>query len=95
MCLFFRKCLIIIFFSIFAGTVAMCPKCATCSKGSIASHAERDWSSQGIMKPKIVFFGEHLDGDFEKKIEKDREEVDFLVVIGTSLQVAPASDIIK
>ncbi|KAF8605800.1 SIR2-domain-containing protein [Ceratobasidium sp. AG-I] len=49
---------------------------------------------RGIMKPDIVFFGEPLTDDFDHYLFKDREEVDLLLVIGTSLKVAPVSEIL-
>ncbi|KAF8489889.1 DHS-like NAD/FAD-binding domain-containing protein [Russula emetica] len=47
-----------------------------------------------IMKPDITFFGEKLTDNFEKCLEADREQADLLLIIGTSLKVAPVSDII-
>ncbi|KAI0272734.1 DHS-like NAD/FAD-binding domain-containing protein [Gloeopeniophorella convolvens] len=47
-----------------------------------------------IMKPDITFFGEKLTDTFEASLELDRGEADLLLVIGTSLKVAPVSDII-
>lgn len=49
----------------------------------------------GIMKPDITFFGEKLDDSFEKALEADRDQVDLLLVIGTSLKVAPVADILS
>ncbi|KAG8688149.1 NAD-dependent histone deacetylase sir2 [Ceratobasidium sp. 395] len=49
---------------------------------------------KGIMKPDIVFFGEPLTDDFDHYLFKDRETVDLLLVIGTSLKVAPVSEIL-
>ncbi|KAG8683175.1 NAD-dependent histone deacetylase sir2 [Ceratobasidium sp. 395] len=46
------------------------------------------------MKPDIVFFGEPLTDDFDHYLFKDRETVDLLLVIGTSLKVAPVSEIL-
>lgn len=49
----------------------------------------------GIMKPDITFFGEPLSDAFHDRLTKhDRNLVDLVVVIGTSLKVAPVSDII-
>ncbi|KAF8736062.1 hypothetical protein AX14_000936 [Amanita brunnescens Koide BX004] len=48
----------------------------------------------GIMKPDITFFGEKLTDDFDRSLEADRESVDLLLVIGTSLKVAPVADIL-
>ncbi|EIN09435.1 SIR2-domain-containing protein [Punctularia strigosozonata HHB-11173 SS5] len=48
----------------------------------------------GVMKPDITFFGEKLDDRFDRCLEMDREKVDLLIVIGTSLKVAPVADMI-
>lgn len=46
----------------------------------------------GAIKPGIVFFGQSVNlNDFE--LENDAREADLLLVIGTSLSVAPVSDI--
>jgi NAD-dependent SIR2 family protein deacetylase len=41
----------------------------------------------GIMKPGITFFGEALHNAVKNKLESDRDKVDALIVIGTSLSV--------
>ena len=46
---------------------------------------------QPIMKPDIVFFGEGLPETFYDSIGDDKEEVDLLVVIGSSLKVKPVA----
>ncbi|KAK8847568.1 hypothetical protein IAR55_005427 [Kwoniella newhampshirensis] len=48
----------------------------------------------GIIKPDITFFGQALDSEFDQCLFKDREEVDLLVIIGTSLKVAPVSEVL-
>ncbi|KIY52980.1 SIR2-domain-containing protein [Fistulina hepatica ATCC 64428] len=48
----------------------------------------------GIMKPDITFFGEKLSDDFDHALDGDRDQVDLLIVIGTSLKVAPVADLI-
>ncbi|GAC72814.1 TRAPP 20 K subunit [Moesziomyces antarcticus T-34] len=48
----------------------------------------------GILKPNITFFGEKLSDDFDRALLADREHVDLLVVMGTSLKVAPVSDVL-
>ncbi|KAF8637529.1 hypothetical protein AX17_002772 [Amanita inopinata Kibby_2008] len=48
----------------------------------------------GIMKPDITFFGEKLTDEFDRSLEADRECVDLLLVIGTSLKVSPVADIL-
>ncbi|POW00684.1 hypothetical protein PSHT_12903 [Puccinia striiformis] len=54
-----------------------------------------DWVDLGLMKPDIIFFGEGLPTEFDEAIESDRFECDLVIVIGTSLKVAPVSEIIK
>ncbi|KAJ1770652.1 NAD-dependent histone deacetylase sir2 [Coemansia sp. RSA 1843] len=48
---------------------------------------------RGIMKPDITFFGEKLPDQFDEALTVDREKVDLLLVMGSSLKVAPVSDI--
>ncbi|KAG2110591.1 DHS-like NAD/FAD-binding domain-containing protein [Suillus discolor] len=49
----------------------------------------------GVMKPDITFFGEKLADDFDHALEDDRDKVDLLIVIGTSLKVSPVSEILS
>lgn len=45
-------------------------------------------------QPDITFFGEQLPNDFFDKIrDEDRFKVDLVIVIGTSMKVAPVSEI--
>jgi NAD+-dependent protein deacetylase SIR2 len=46
------------------------------------------------VQPDITFFGEKLTSAFDDALLADRERVDLLLVIGTSLKVAPVSDIL-
>lgn len=46
-------------------------------------------ASRGVMKPDIVFFKESLPTNFFASLRDDMQAVDLLVVIGTSLRVAP------
>ncbi|KAH9933369.1 DHS-like NAD/FAD-binding domain-containing protein [Fomitopsis serialis] len=48
----------------------------------------------GIMKPDITFFGEKLSDEFDRALLEDRQQIDLLIIIGTSLKVSPVSDII-
>ena len=41
----------------------------------------------GVMKPGVTFFGEALQNTVKTKLELDRDKVDALIVIGTSLSV--------
>ncbi|KDQ50714.1 hypothetical protein JAAARDRAFT_41808 [Jaapia argillacea MUCL 33604] len=49
----------------------------------------------GIMKPDITFFHEKLTDDFDHSLLEDRDKVDLLIIMGTSLQVSPVSEIIS
>ncbi|KAK5115964.1 hypothetical protein LTR62_000420 [Meristemomyces frigidus] len=52
-----------------------------------------DLPQPGIMKPDITFFGEKLpDTFFDRFMDEDRHAVDLVIVIGTSLKVAPVSE---
>ncbi|KAJ3610814.1 hypothetical protein NHX12_022905 [Muraenolepis orangiensis] len=44
-----------------------------------------------IMKPDIVFFGENLPEMFHRAMKQDKDEVDLLIVIGSSLKVRPVA----
>mmetsp|Transcript_12997 Transcript_12997/g.20215 ORF Transcript_12997/g.20215 Transcript_12997/m.20215 type:complete len:607 (+) Transcript_12997:253-2073(+) len=49
----------------------------------------------GILKPGVTFFGEALHDNVRRRLEADREKADALIVIGTSLSVAPMSKVIE
>ena len=60
------------------------------------SGSEFDIPEAGVMKPDIIFFGEALPDDFALRLtEHDRDVVDLVVVIGTSLKVSPVSEIVS
>ncbi|KDQ18877.1 hypothetical protein BOTBODRAFT_28366 [Botryobasidium botryosum FD-172 SS1] len=46
-----------------------------------------------IMKPDITFFGEQLSDEFDNLLVEDKDKVDLLIIIGTSLKVSPVSEI--
>jgi NAD-dependent histone deacetylase SIR2 len=47
-----------------------------------------------ILQPDITFFGEDLPDEFgQRLIHHDRELVDLVIVIGTSLKVAPVAEV--
>jgi len=48
----------------------------------------------GVMKPCITFFGEKLSDEFDQNLLSDRNEVDLLIIMGTSLKVAPVSELV-
>jgi NAD-dependent SIR2 family protein deacetylase len=45
------------------------------------------------MKPNITFFGEKLPDEFDKLFAEDRNKVDLLIVMGSSLKVSPVADV--
>jgi NAD-dependent histone deacetylase SIR2 len=50
--------------------------------------------SSGVMKPDITFFGEALPPTFSQRLTThDRDLVDLVIIIGTSLKVTPVSEI--
>ncbi|KAJ3529232.1 hypothetical protein NMY22_g9076 [Coprinellus aureogranulatus] len=85
------------------------PATAPIKKASKRKKGEKEWEESeseddhlpapqyppGIMKPDITFFGEKLDDSFEKALQEDRDQVDLLLVMGTSLKVAPVADILS
>lgn len=97
--------------SIFKQEVAYCKVCKTPSPPPkpAKSKSKKRYSSsdedeseednedrlKGLMKPDIVFFGEKLPNAFDKSLKEDREQVDLLIVMGSSLKVAPVSDIMR
>ena len=53
-----------------------------------------DIAVAGVMKPDITFFGEDLPETFhDRLVQHDRNLVDLVLVIGTSLKVAPVSEV--
>jgi NAD-dependent histone deacetylase SIR2 len=53
-----------------------------------------DIPEPGIMKPDITFFGEALPDDFFQRLKtQDKDKVDLVIVMGTSMKVAPVSEI--
>ncbi len=57
--------------------IAKCPQC----------------QPEALVKPDIVFFGEPLPRNFDTYFDKDQGTADLLIVIGSSLKVAPVGDI--
>jgi NAD-dependent histone deacetylase SIR2 len=54
-----------------------------------------DMPEAGIMKPDITFFGEALPNVFSDRLTNhDKNIVDLVIVIGTSLKVAPVSEVV-
>jgi NAD-dependent SIR2 family protein deacetylase len=50
-------------------------------------------AKRGVMKPHIVFFGEQLPDELTVALASDVDKPDLVIVVGTSLQVAPVSNI--
>ncbi|VDK42921.1 unnamed protein product [Anisakis simplex] len=46
---------------------------------------------KGVLKPDIVFFGEDLPDEFHDRMVEDKDQVDLVVVIGSSLKVQPVA----
>ena len=60
-----------------------------------SSDDDYDIPDAGIMKPDITFFGEQLPDRFSDRLtEHDKPLVDLVIVIGTSLKVAPVSEVV-
>jgi NAD-dependent deacetylase sirtuin 1 len=47
----------------------------------------------GVIKPDIVFFGEPLPSHFHRHMAMDQDDVDLLIVMGSSLKVGPVNSI--
>ncbi|CRK21063.1 hypothetical protein BN1708_003402 [Verticillium longisporum] len=60
------------------------------------SDVDDDIPQGGVMKPDITFFGEGLPDAFGRRLAgHDRDRVDLVLVIGTSLKVTPVSEIVS
>ena len=77
---------------------ASCIRCKHAADGdvvkkTIVDHSQAPTCSKckSYVKPDIVFFGESLPDRFHKLLRTDVQKADFLLVMGTSLQVAPVS----
>jgi NAD-dependent SIR2 family protein deacetylase len=69
------------------------PYCEVCRKEG--SHDPMEEISYGIMKPDVVFFHEPLPEDFGEVLTGDLPNTDLVIVIGSSLQVAPVSGFLQ
>lgn len=49
---------------------------------------------KGLLKPDMTFFGEHISQSYAPRLNIDRTKVDLLVIIGTSLKVAPVNEML-
>ncbi|CAO3615623.1 unnamed protein product [Cunninghamella blakesleeana] len=91
---------------IFSQTVPPCPECLKQKaekkpakkynkNDSDDDEDSDDYTPRGssIIKPDITFFGEKLPDEFDRLLAIDTEEVDLLIVMGSSLKVSPVSEI--
>lgn len=63
--------------------------------GDTSDEDDYDEPVTGVMKPDITFFGEALPSRFGDRLSNhDKDLVDLVIVIGTSLKVAPVSEVI-
>ncbi|BES94385.1 Sir2 family [Nesidiocoris tenuis] len=69
--------------------IPYCEKCAASHVGPWPADVTE--CDKGVMKPDIVFFGEGLPDAFHKAMEKDSDECDLLIVMGSSLKVKPVA----
>lgn len=83
-----------------AGSVPICRKCITPGVAARSEDNENsdddqemDASTMGVLKPDIVFFGENLPRNVSDNLENDVSRADLVLVLGTSLQVAPVARI--
>lgn len=53
-----------------------------------------DYIAKNVIKPDIIFFGEKLPKSFHRQLEKIKES-DLVIVMGTSLKVAPFSTLLQ
>lgn len=84
-----------IFDKIRAKEIPLCHQC-TKRKNDILKKDDDYYfdESYGVFKPDITFFGEALPSNFHDHIREDILECDLLICAGTSLKVAPVSDIV-
>ncbi|EXJ85050.1 hypothetical protein A1O3_05725 [Capronia epimyces CBS 606.96] len=49
---------------------------------------------KGLLKPDMTFFGEHISYSYAPRLDTDKRKADLLVIVGTSLKVAPVNDML-
>lgn len=49
---------------------------------------------RGLLKPDITFFGEGVANNYKPRLDIDKHSVDLLLIIGTSLKVAPVNEML-
>eukprot|EP00980_Cylindrotheca_fusiformis_P017648 scaffold5529_cov117-Cylindrotheca_fusiformis.AAC.25 len=80
--------------SMFSASCIDCGRAADSKKVKdtiLAAHVPQCSFCSGKVKPDIVFFGESLPDRFHRLLSQDMKETDLLLIMGTSLQVAPVS----
>lgn len=65
-----------------------------CDDDDEGDEGEDELRGLGVLKPCITFFGEKLSDEFDQSLLADRSQVDLLIVMGTSLKVAPVSELV-
>ncbi|KAL6453202.1 HST1 NAD-dependent protein deacetylase HST1 [Candida maltosa Xu316] len=84
-----------IFEQIRSKTIPVCPDCTKRKDAILKKNDDYYFAeSYGVFKPDITFFGEALPSNFHDHIREDILECDLLICAGTSLKVAPVSDIV-
>lgn len=80
---------------ILAGKTPTCPMCANAKfdDQSDEDDDENEARAKSVLKPDIVFFGEQLPTRVNECLQKDLHQADLLLVLGTSLMVAPVARI--
>ncbi|KAI7858771.1 DHS-like NAD/FAD-binding domain-containing protein [Circinella umbellata] len=84
---------------IFEQKVPPCPKCGINQVTSKKDDSDDDDDNnhhrrgESVMKPDITFFGESLPAEFDRLLALDTDNVDLLIVMGSSLKVSPVSEI--
>ncbi len=76
---------------ILAGKMPTCPRCGALDFDDDDGLDEA--RARAVLKPDIVFFGEQLPSRVNDCLQKDLHQADLLLVLGTSLMVAPVARI--
>jgi len=70
-------------------------KVPLCKRQKETKKKKRKLNCGGVIKPGITFFGEKLGDEVGRSLEADYSKADAIIVIGTSLSVAPMNKIIR
>jgi NAD-dependent SIR2 family protein deacetylase len=87
-----------IFADVHAGRVPQCPVCSCVKRKSSEVSDDDELDEPGgdqssVLKPDIVFFGESLPPSVAENLDDDIRKADLVLVLGTSLKVAPVARI--